>query len=387
MRAYQPQDNTKKNKFPQPNYKAILGKEADGPCTPMEKCIDALKEGLEKLETDEHAPINYAVLIDGQVKDKGFTVCPVRSNEFCDQLLEECDTLSCRGVKYPVLAVAGSGEVRVLCDDDKFVKYFTLKRSGEYHVELMVHNYVRDLEIERQEAAEAARLAEKAAKKQAKKHRRQMTQSTATSPSEKSFVSASQSVEDEEAVKERQREKNRMKKKEQKERRRVSKREEAEKLKNGCSEIVSQQSKIEDDDKPTVYGVLGNHLIFAPSKHEELELVPRRPQIAPIVLAESPNSPVSYKNRQTTAEDQLKKRPVAKRTVSSSSENDDVDDSDGEGTGLRVLRVSTTEDIHHAIREMAKVNGNVIVATPVDEEDDKEVEDLQEGLKYVGRGL
>lgn len=386
VRMYVPQDPTKKNKFPRPDYRATLGKEADGLFTPLEKCMDALRQGIKKLEQDEHTSINYALLIDGQAKENGFTVCPVSAKVFYDQSSGGLDTLTCRGVKYPILAVLECDEVRVVCEKEKFISYFTPKKNGDYHLDLWYHNYIRDVEIEEAEAKLAEEQAAKAAKKQAKKHRRQMTQPNVTSPSENSVVLASQSVEDDDAVKERQRENNRIKKKAQRERRRAKKDQDG----TAKTEVPGKERNDSDGNKtdlPTIEGVVGTHLIVKTGKEANFALVPRRSQIAPIDLAD-PRNQYSGNENVDTHKRGGKSKPTTIRRISSSSESDDSSGTKDteESTGLRVIPVSTTAEMNRLFLVTSRAGGTTMIAWPKDESDG-EVEETDNGLKYLGRGL
>lgn len=164
-----PTESARKNKFPKPTYEGILGKDAE-PRTELEKCMDALKNGISELEADEDTTIDFAILADAQKQEKMILVCKFRPKDFY-QLCYDAGTITSRGVKYKILGAVDCGEVRLKCSEGTFISFFKANKNGLYHVDVLPYNYARVQDEADMEAA-------KAEKKQAKKHRRQITTSS-----------------------------------------------------------------------------------------------------------------------------------------------------------------------------------------------------------------
>ena len=359
VRSHVPED--KESKFPKSKktHKAIVGGEKN---TLLNKCMENLQQVIEQEELATENMVDFGLIGDiVGCKKKTLAIARVggvdyeefKNGDIATFTLTEPFTLA--PLTCNIVGEIRHSEPTFHCTEAVTKSFFDSLGKLEDG-----SRWIDKVELEKEKEKAAAKVQ----KKRAKKNRKQMTTSTSTSPIEESCLSPESS----EAVKARQREKNKAKKKAQKERKQAKLSKEfadaisAIKTPRGILEKEKEEKSTETRGQWSILGMSGSYLIL----QNELG----RLQIKQVTDMRSSGS-------------------VRGSIVTNDSKDGGANDNQSSGGGsdqdgdqeTEIVRVETVDEIKREV-EKRKGQGPIFTVAKADDEDRS-----SKGLRYVGKGL
>ena len=329
-------------KFPKLGYKAIMGGGEGN--TLINGCIHFMSNAIASLEMENGKELKRGIIADFSGNTKKMLVIVRLDADMLEHIRRDAPTVTVthdftkQEKKCEVIGEIVDSKPKFYCDEI-VTKTFFDSLGKPYSVTW--HDAIEEKENAEKEALKAQR-------KQAKKHRRQVTASTLTSTSDKSFASAPQ--ESNEAVKARQREKNKAKKKAQQGRKKTAAIEEAATETTNTTLTTggdAKKSKL-GEDLFRFFGLVGNNNMMF--KDQDNKHIIR---------------PTSELNRfEPVDEDEPDVEKFS--LVNEDGTSGDTSEEDEGGTGLRIIHA---EDMD-AVREAFDEGGDIFMMSPAEGDDE-----------------